>query len=299
MELNNKLAEVLDNLYEGVYFVDQHRNITSWNKGAQKITGFSAEEVVNKKCYANILNHVDEHGVVLCFSGCPLHATMKDGKAREATVYLQHKKGYRVPIMVKTLPIVDDTSVITGGIEIFSEIRDDHVLISKLEHYQKEAAEDALTKVPNRKYMAAIIESKIREFNAVNLPFGLLFLDIDDFKKINDTYGHDTGDEVLKMLTETTKSVLRKNDTIGRWGGEEFIIVFSDIERDGLKIVSDKIVKLVEASRLRQTKTEIGVTISVGATISLPADSVTTIVKRADDLMYLSKTHGKNRVSID
>ncbi|MEI7667721.1 MAG: sensor domain-containing diguanylate cyclase [Erysipelotrichaceae bacterium] len=298
MDINNQLTDVLENLFEGVYMVDQHRTILSWNKGAEQITGFSSADVVNKKCYANILNHVDDHGVALCFAGCPLHATMGDGRTREATVYLQHKNGHRIPIKIKTLPLTNELNEVSGAIEIFSEIRDEHQLISKLEHFQKEASEDALTKVPNRKYMAAIIESKIREYNTVDLPFGILFLDIDDFKHVNDTYGHENGDEVLKMLAKTIKSILRKNDYLGRWGGEEFIIAFSDVDQEGLEVVSKKILSLVEASKLRHTKNEIGVTISIGATMSIPHDTVSSIVKRADELMYASKTNGKNQVTL-
>jgi diguanylate cyclase (GGDEF)-like protein/PAS domain S-box-containing protein len=298
MEINEKLSELIENLYEGVYVVDQHRTITSWNKGAEQITGFASADVLSKKCYANILNHVDDHGVALCFAGCPLHATMNDGKGREATVYLQHKNGHRIPIMVKTLPITNELNEVNGAIEMFTEIRNENQLLSKLEHFQKEASEDALTKVPNRKYMAALIESKIREYHTAELTFGLLFIDIDNFKKVNDTYGHENGDQVLQMVVNTAKSVLRKNDYIGRWGGEEFIMIFSNIDQDGLALVAAKITHLVETSKLRQDQVDIEVTISSGATISLVTDTVNSIVKRADDLMYQSKTNGKNRVTL-
>jgi two-component system, cell cycle response regulator len=182
MDKDINSIEILENLYEGVYFVDKTRTITSWNNGAHQITGFSSDEVKHKKCYSNILNHVDINGVALCFDGCPLHATIQDGIAREANVFLQHKNGHRVPIMIKALPIYNNEGEIEGAVEIFTEIKEEKSIQSDLLKLQLEASQDTLTNVPNRKYLNAIIESKIREFKAVNVSFGINFIDIDNFK---------------------------------------------------------------------------------------------------------------------
>jgi diguanylate cyclase (GGDEF)-like protein/PAS domain S-box-containing protein len=299
MEKTFDVNNLIDNLFDGVYFVDINRTILSWNSGAEQITGFSSNEVINKHCYENILNHVNEEGVALCFSGCPLHATMNDGFAREALVYLQHKRGHRIPVIVKSIPMYDEYKKITGAIEIFSEVRSESKLIGSIERYQKEASEDPLTKIPNRKYLGAVIESRIREYNAVGVSFGIAFIDIDNFKKINDSYGHDIGDECIKLLVRTIQSSLRKNDFIGRWGGEEFVVVFSGIDGEGLKKVTEKVRQLVESSKLRGEEIEVSITISIGATLVNQVDNVDMIVKRADELMYRSKGDGKNIVTLD
>jgi len=290
--------EILTNLFEGVYFVDKNREISTWNKGAEQITGFSANEVVKRRCYDNILNHVDENGIALCFQGCPLQATMNDGKAREADVYLQHKKGYRVPVTVRAIPLYNDEKELVGAMEFFSENKNDKILLNKIEQYRKESNEDSLTKLSNRRYLEAIIESKIREFRTVNIPFGIAFFDIDDFKKVNDTYGHDTGDEVLKIIAKTAQINLRNNDFIARWGGEEFVIVFSSLDQSGISVVSEKVRHLIESSEIRSNESKIHVSVSIGSTISIETDTVESIIKRADELMYISKINGKNRVTI-
>jgi len=290
--------ELVDQMYEGVYSVDIDRKIISWNEGAQRITGYAATEVVNRHCYSNILNHIDENGVALCFNGCPLHATIEDGKIREANVYLQHKLGHRIPVKVKSIPLYDEHDKITGSMELFTEIKSDQQLKTILEKYQKESSEDPLTGVPNRRYLEAIIESKIREYRAVGLEFGLAFLDIDNFKKINDTYGHETGDEVLKLLVKTIQSNLRKRDYIGRWGGEEFIVVFAEVNQEELALGTEKLRKLVQSSVVRLKDSEISITISMGATTILLTDTVLELVKRADDLMYNSKIKGRNQITI-
>lgn len=293
----NSVDDILEHLYDGLYFVDKDRRITSWNYGAYEITGFASDEVVHKNCYANILNHVDIDGVALCFDGCPLHATLQDGVVREVNVFLQHKHGHRVPVMVKTLPIYNHEGEIEGAVEIFQEIIDERFLHDSILKLQREASQDSLTNIPNRKYLHALLESKIREYRITNVPFGINFIDIDHFKSINDTYGHRVGDEILKMLVQTIQSNLRIKDVMGRLGGEEFIIIYTDVNAAGLEHVSNKVRTLVEASALRLPDKDLKITISIGATLVNEQDSVQSILERADMLMYQSKQNGRNRTT--
>ncbi|HEY6837725.1 MAG TPA: PAS domain S-box protein, partial [Geobacteraceae bacterium] len=113
--------KLLDNLYDGVYFVDRDRLITYWNKGAERISGYTAEEVMGKSCKDSLLVHMDDKGTILCLAGCPLAATMEDRKERRAEVYLHHKDGHRVPVVVRVAPIPDRAGKIIGAVEIFSE----------------------------------------------------------------------------------------------------------------------------------------------------------------------------------
>lgn len=110
---------LIDNLYDGVYFVDTNRKITYWNKGAERITGHPAEYMVGKFCNNNILDHVTDDGCHLCLEGCPLMATINDGLPREAEVHLRHADGYRVPILVRTTPIFDEYNRVVGAVEVF------------------------------------------------------------------------------------------------------------------------------------------------------------------------------------
>ena len=107
--------KILDNLFDGVYFVDRDRVITYWNKGAEKITGYDAGQVMGRSCRDNILNHVTANGVQLCLTNCPLASTMEDGKQREAEVYLHHADGHRLPVTVRASPIYDEQGNIIGA----------------------------------------------------------------------------------------------------------------------------------------------------------------------------------------
>jgi PAS domain S-box-containing protein len=111
---------VVDNLSDGIYFVDRRLRILYWNKGAEQITGFSAAEVVGHRCGLSLLNHCDEAGVDVCGKRCPLMATMRDGEQREAHVFLRHKDGHRRPVCVRAAALRDDGGKIVGAVETFT-----------------------------------------------------------------------------------------------------------------------------------------------------------------------------------
>lgn len=291
--------KMLENLYDGVYFVDTKRRITFWNKGAERISGFSSKEVMGSHCYNNILNHVDKEGNHLCKGGCPLHATILDGAERENEVFLQHKKGHRVPVFVRTIPIYEE-KVIIGAVEIFVDNSERLEIIHNMKKLEELAMTDELTHLPNRRYSRAFITSKLNDLRELGIPFGLAFFDIDNFKNVNDTYGHDVGDDVLKLLAKTTVNTMRKSDLVARWGGEEFLAIFLGIDDLELGIVTEKLRFLIEHSGIRLNKEDtLRITVSIGATMAKMVDDVDSLVDRADGLMYQSKINGKNRISIE
>ena len=290
--------KMLDNVHDGIYFVDKTRNITYWNKGAELITGFETQEVCGSFCYNNLLNHLDEQGCKLCEEGCPLHMTIADGVIREAEVFLHHKDGHRVPVLVKTFPIMDQGDVV-GAVEIFKDNREHLEIIHHMTKLREMAMTDELSGLPNRRYIREYIQSKLGEHSGLGIPFGIIFMDIDNFKVINDTYGHDTGDQVIRLVSDTCLGTLRKTDLVGRLGGEEYLVVCVGVEEKELGLVAEKLRFLIEQSRLRlEDNDTITVTVSIGATMAALDDTVDSIVDRADNLMYISKINGKNRVSL-
>ena len=288
--------DVLNDLYEGVYFVDKDRGITFWNQGAERITGFSAQEMLGKFCYDNLLNHVDENGMQLCHSGCPLHQTLADGMTRAAQVYLHHKSGHRVRVDIKIRPLFIDGEII-GATEVFSSAELTDCSEIGLKAMERLALFDQLTQLPNRRYVDTFLENQIRDHQSLGIPFGVMMLDLDFFKHINDTYGHNVGDEVLKMVTGTFQSAIRKNDFIGRWGGEEFVAVLRGVTHIELRMLAEKLCKLVEQSSLTRGEDCLRVTVSIGCTMVLSTDNAYTLIQRADEALYRSKNEGRNRVT--
>ena len=300
MEQNeNFYQRILENLFDGVYFVDRQRRITYWNQGAERISGFKRDQVLGRSCADNLLMHVDDAGTVLCSSGCPLRATMLDGEAREVEVYLHHVDGHRVPVVVRAAPLRDERGEIIGAVETFSDNSNMIEALKQVDQLNKEANQDPLTGIGNRRYIELKIETSLVEFRQNYQPFGLLMLDIDRFKRVNDEFGHDVGDQVLKMLTSTMERNIRTTDHLGRWGGEEFVVLVHNLDLNHLRWISDKLRALVASSYLPTSQGIVQVTISVGATLVQPTDTLATLVKRADRLLYKSKAEGRNRVTRD
>jgi diguanylate cyclase (GGDEF)-like protein/PAS domain S-box-containing protein len=288
----------LDRLYDGVYYVDRNRKIKYWNKAAERLTGYKSSEVVGKYC-SDILTHINDKGVNLCKGQCPLTKTIADGRAREADLYFLHKHGHRVPVSIRVAPIRDSSGRITGVVQIFSDKSSVVTVRQRLEQCEKMALLDPLTNSPNRRYVKMNLNSRLDEMSRYGWPFGVLFIDIDHFKKVNDVYGHDVGDEILKMIAKTLLNNLRPFDILGRWGGEEFTAIIANINEQQLYSIANRFRLLVENSALHKEPNIIRVTISIGATFAQSNDTMDTLLKRADQLMYHSKISGRNRVSMN
>lgn len=291
--------EFWDSLFEGVYLVDMERKITFWNKGAERITGFKKEEVVGSCCHDNILRHVDEDGMELCLLGCPLQASMQNGGFSEAKVFLHHKYGHRLPVTVRTLPLRNDGGEVIGGIEIFIDNSSVIQVLAEFEKLREEAYHDALTGVGNRRYAESALETRMFDLKKSSIGFGVIFVDIDHFKRFNDIYGHNTGDEVLNMVARTISNALRSIDVVARWGGEEFVVLLPGVNQFLLSSIAERVRKLVEQSFLMVGKEKLSVSVSIGATLARPDDSSGSLITRADALMYKSKNNGRNMVSCD
>lgn len=300
MDINIKsLDNIIESLEEGLYFTDLNRKITFWNRSAEKISGYSKEEVLGTHCFDNILVHIDKNGNSLCMGNCPLALTMKDGSPRHAEVYLHHKKGHRVPVSVRVNTLIDSNGKVVGGIELFTDLSTEEAHIKRIKKLEKLALVDNLTQLVNRNYLNKEISHLIHNYNEMGVPFGVLFIDIDKFKNINDTYGHNSGDEILKMVSNNLKSTSRAFDIFGRWGGEEFIGLIPNIKHEILAEIAERIRVKVEKSFIFATGEKVSVTISIGATTSKAGDTMIKILDRADKLLYQSKADGRNRVTID
>ena len=290
--------KIIENLHDGLYFVDRNRVITYWNKAAERISGYTANEVVGSSCADNILNHVDAEGNHLCTGMCPLAATITDGKPHEDEVYMHHKDGHRIPVFVRVSPLTDKDGKIIGGIELFTDISNQVANQLRVKELEKLALIDTLTQLANRRYIDHEIQRILEEKRRLNVPFGILFMDIDHFKKFNDTYGHDVGDKVLKFVANTFVSNARPYDLYGRWGGEEFIGIIRNVSYKDLEALGNRIRSLIENSYIMHENKKLNVTISIGATLVNADDSIDSLMKRADINLYKSKKAGRNCLTI-
>lgn len=160
------------------------------------------------------------------------------------------------------------------------------------------ALRDPLTGTGNRIAMDQTLEREIDMARRHMQPLSLLMLDIDHFKRINDSHGHGVGDEVLKAVADSIKSQLRNVDMVFRFGGEEFLILLANTNREAAAMVGERLRYAAQAEDYFADGTRIELTVSLGCATLLPGESAESLVRRADNALYVAKREGRNRLTM-
>ncbi len=165
----------------------------------------------------------------------------------------------------------------------------------KEEKLEKLAMYDSLTGIYNRNKFNEILKYEMNMSKRYKTPLSLIMFDLDHFKKVNDRYGHDTGDKVLKMIAKTVLNNIRLTDTFARWGGEEFFLILPKTDIEKAKNIAEGLRSKIENANFK----EIGkITCSFGVVSLKEDDDEKELIKRADEAMYLAKKNGRNRVEV-
>jgi diguanylate cyclase (GGDEF)-like protein len=292
-------AALIERAFDGICQVDAKGLVLSWNKAAERITGHPAGKIVGTDIRNNPVKTVGEEGRELPQDDTPLLWTLKDGMAREAIVFFKHAEGYRVSTLARFLPIPQGRNRTAGALLVFTDNKSVIAAHLQSQRFDQTTLFDGLTGIGNRSHIETRIKYAIEDYGTNNQPFGILFIDIDHFKKFNDTYGHPTGDKVLRFVANSLRHNLRVTDSCGRWGGEEFVALVMDIHKEELGRVAEKLRSLIEESGVDEEGKLLKVTISIGGAMFQSQDSPASLVKRADTMLYRSKENGRNRVTIE
>jgi diguanylate cyclase (GGDEF)-like protein/PAS domain S-box-containing protein len=291
---------VLDHISDGVYFVDRERRILYWNEGAHRLTGYKAKELLGRHCQDDILCHIDSAGVPLCKEGCLLAASIADGGQHEANVFLRHKQGRRVPVNVRVQPMRGADGSVIGAVGIFSDDSTQNEIRHRAEALNRMAFLDHLSELPNRRFLEMSICTALNEFQVHKDPFGVLLIDLDRFKSINDSFGHSCGDRALLEVARTLAGALRPTDSLGRWGGDEFLAIVRNVDRESLSKLAERRVALAAQTKIPYNgEGRISMSISVGAALVRPGETAEEVIQRADELMYQGKASGRGRARVE
>jgi len=289
---------IVDSLYDAAYFVDTDRRILYWNKSAERLTGFRRKEVVGTFCQDDILTHVDERGTNLCKDECPLAKTLKDGRRREAELYLRHKKGHRVPVLVRIAAVKGEDKKIVGAVEVFSDNSARLARRARIEELERLALLDDLTGLPNRRCLERELGSRIGELERFGRLFGVLLIDIDQLGEVNRAHGRETGDDVLRMVGQTLLYNSRPFDVVGRWESGRFMAIVVNVDRKELVRVAKRFQMLVDRSALPREEEPVAVSVSIGATTAKWGDGAEELLAIAEGMLLQSKRTGRNRISV-
>jgi diguanylate cyclase (GGDEF)-like protein/PAS domain S-box-containing protein len=290
---------LLDHLQDGVYLVDASHRITYWNRGAERLLGHARAEVLGRVCGPDFLAHADANGRPFLNGRSPVQVCLVAGEPIEGEVFVRHQSGEAVPVHTRVSPILAPGGEIIGAMEVISPNSAQLQTKQRIRELEELALLCPLTEVGNRRYADIALQNAVEELRRFGWPFGLLFVDVDHFKQVNDTHGHAIGDEVLRMVAHGLRSCLRSFDFVGRWGGEEFVVILPNITDEIMEAVAQRCRRLIEDSEFQSGGRPIRVTVSIGGTMARPEETPQDCVDRADRCMYRSKQEGRNRVTLD
>ena len=287
-----KQAQILEQIHDSVVSTDLDDVITHWNHGATIIHGYTADEMVGQSIHKLYLPE-DKEKLQWMKQQTLIHGAFQD-EIRKVT-----KSGDIIYTHVSLSVLKDEKEQIIGLTRYSQDITQKKKIEEQLKKQTKllnfQAYHDALTKLPNRVLFEDRLQQAITNAEKHHEKLGLLFIDLDNFKQINDTLGHQYGDEVLKIVAKRLLSCIRKEDTLARLGGDEFTILILDLKTsESVAKVAQKIIESLKPP-IAFSKHELHISASIGISL-YPKDSKSKhdLLKYADTAMYKAKDEGRN-----
>ncbi len=290
------LNMIFNSIRDPFCIIDNEFQVIRANEAYARLKNRAVEELIGRKCH-----EVLEAGDNIC-EGCVVNKTFlsKDPCAKEKPVTLPN--GTEAWVEIYTYPILDEEGNVSHVIEYTRDIterkrseEEKQQLIEKLKHLSRT---DALTGLMNRRALTESLSYEIDRAARYGSELSLLLCDIDHFKEINDTHGHDAGDRALQTISATLKTLLRKTDIAGRYGGDEFMLILPETSHKGAESLAKKLRTAIENTELRFEKGKTGrLSMSIGIASMRTGESMDSFVKRTDEKMYASKQTAKNKVS--
>lgn len=281
-------SKVFEHTVDGILITDLTGKILSVNDAFTKITGYTLADVIGRKPSILKSDKQDANFYKKMWNDI-IHAGLFKGE-----IWNKKKDGTVYPEWLAISPIYNDAHEVIQYVAVFSdfsEIKKTQNKLENLAHY------DTLTKLPNRLLLHEKIAQSIKIAKRNKLKIAVLFIDLDKFKLINDTYGHGVGDEVLKVASLRLQSVVRESDIVARLGGDEFIVVLNDIKNsNNIVVVAQNILNKLQIP-FTINNHEHYISCSIGISIypnDTHKDDVDILIKNADIAMYESKSTGRN-----
>ncbi|RFA27185.1 hypothetical protein CAI21_15150 [Alkalilimnicola ehrlichii] len=281
------LAAIVKASPDAIVSTDMRGRITSWNAGAERLYGYTEEEIVGKSITELMpAEHKDELGMIL--------TAIAEGKN---VMYFDssriHKNGELVDVSVAVVPVTDDAGRVIGAAKIDRDISDRKRMELQLQH---EALHDRLTGAANRSLFVDRLDHIVSRATRSGEHYAVFVMDMDNFKLINDTYGHQVGDELLTAFAKRIQNLLRPVDTLARFGGDEFTLLLTEVEdKSTVKQVAERILEALQHP-FRLSGQEIIVSSSIGIMLSDPScHSGDHALRNADVALYEAKRQGKNQ----
>jgi diguanylate cyclase (GGDEF)-like protein/PAS domain S-box-containing protein len=292
------LTTVFESINDPFNILDRDYRIIKANEPYAKIRGKSVQELIGRRCY-EVLQDRDS----IC-EDCLVRETFESGKPLTKEKQIDLLCRSEAWVEIHTYPIFDGGGNVLNVIEYTRDIttrknveKERDFLVNKLQYLSRI---DDLTGLLNRRSLIERLEYEVRRSIRYKSELALMICDIDYFKEVNDTYGHDAGDRVLQIISNLLKGSLRCTDIIGRYGGDEFLFVLPETSIKGAQEIAERIRLLVEGFELQLNGIHMmKTTVSLGITqFNVNKEGIDDLIKRADKSLYRAKDTGRNRIYI-
>jgi diguanylate cyclase (GGDEF)-like protein/PAS domain S-box-containing protein len=284
---------LLDSLFDAVFTVDSHGTITYWNESCSRLTGYTTAEMVGQNYSSTPLAYAEEHEDSQ--SG-GIQIVMETGMPGTWKGYLRRKNGQRIPIESHVSPLRNNQGEAVGAVEIFRDISAHVSLEQAHQQVLQMSRKDLLTGLYNRAAISELLKAEIERSRRYRQPLSAIMIDIDHFKRINDRYGHDAGDKVLAKIGAILAHNLRKPDVVGRWGGEEFLIVTPGSDSQAAATLAERLRGFIKA--IPEDDTPERITATFGIAQHQAHQNHDQLLYVADQALYRGKDSGRDRVTI-
>jgi diguanylate cyclase (GGDEF)-like protein/PAS domain S-box-containing protein len=280
---------LLESTEEGIFGIDTSGITTFVNPAAAKILDFEQEELLGQSMH-RLVHHSYVDGSPYPQDECPMmRAIFERAPQRVDDEYFWRKDGGCLPVTYSSTPILRGEEVV-GAVIAFNDITELKRAEEELRHL---SVTDQLTGIYNRKRLDEVLAQEAQRAERYQHVYSVIMADIDKFKEVNDQYGHQVGDEVLKKMVAILQDRVRVSDTLGRWGGEEFMVLCPGTALDRAMQLAEQLRIEVESSEFPEVGQK---TASFGVASYRQGDKADDVVKRADDALYAAKEGGRNRV---
>ncbi len=287
------LQSVLDSLGEAILLIGPQGIVTGANRAAEQLFLIPAARLIGSDGLSLMADRQSRGFLDYLAEMLLPNDPAKPGIAIELVG--RRSDGALIPIEVTSGRIVPP-----GPAMFTLTIRDISALKAREKEMRDGANRDRLTGVATRAHVEQVAEPELFRVSRYNRPLSVLIFDVDHFKQVNDAHGHAAGDRVLREIAQRCKDLIRASDLIGRWGGEEFLVMTPETEIDGGRTLGERLRRgIADSPVILDTGERVSVTISVGIAERVPGDpDFATIVRRADAALYRAKAAGRNRVEL-
>jgi diguanylate cyclase (GGDEF)-like protein/putative nucleotidyltransferase with HDIG domain/PAS domain S-box-containing protein len=287
--------KLIDNMHDGVLFVDVHSKILLWNTGAERLTGVSSSAACGRTFLPSLLDMHNSHLGQIPDDECPVARAMDSGVQSIGRVNILGRQGHYVAVDLHMVPVRRSDGVLQGATVLLHDASPETSLEEKCQALHAQVAKDPLTQIANRAEFDRMLNNFIAAHQESQLPCSLIMSDIDHFKLINDTHGHQAGDAAIITFASLLKSTCRSGDLVARYGGEEFAILCADCSNAAAAQKAEQIRRSLAELQHTYLGNKV-ITASFGVTELQPGDTPETMLRRADRALLQAKDQGRNQV---